>query len=159
MSPASCIASVLGLALLCGVASAADDCTCQQGGDGAPSATLVNAVVTLCTTNADKDRDTRLEIWIDKAGEKEVAYRDLGRSAKLMTSSSRSFRIAKAGSSMLRSEIPGSSLQLRIAPLGHDSWRFAAKTVLKFSDGTTYQKCFPENVLNRDARMGTYHLD
>jgi hypothetical protein len=60
---------------------------------------------------------------------------------------------------MTRSEIPGSCLQLRIAPIGHDSWRFKAKTVLTFTDGATYQKCFGETALDRDARTGIYHLD
>ena len=139
--------------------SAADDCSCQQGGDGNASATLVSAAVTLCTTNADKDRDTRLEIWINKRGGKEAAYLDLGRTEKLMNGSSKVFDVPKKEQAMKRSEIPGSWLQLRIAPIGHDSWRFKARTVLKFTDGTTYQKCFGETVLDRDARTGLYHLD
>jgi hypothetical protein len=146
--------------ILCGAAtSAADDCSCQQGGDGNASATLVSAAVTLCTTNADKDRNTRLEIWINKVGDKEAAYRDLGRTEKLENGSSKVFDVPKESHAMMRSEIPGSWLQLRITPIGHDSWRFKAKTVLSFTDGTTYQKCFGETALDRDTTTGVYHLD
>lgn len=141
------------------VASAADDCKCEPAGNGSPKASLVSAAITLCTTNADKDRDTRLEIWINKRGEKEAAYLDLGRTEKLMNGSSKVFDVPKKGHAMKRSEIPGSWLQLRIAPIGHDSWRFEAKTVLRFTDGTTYQKCFGETGLDRDTRTGLYHLD
>jgi hypothetical protein len=157
------IFSIVPLALvgiLCGAATAAaDDCSCQPGGDGNASATLVSAAVTLCTTNADKDRNTRLEIWINKVGDQEVAYRDLGRTEKLENGSSKVFDIPKKSDAMMRSEIPGSWLQLRIAPIGHDSWRFKAKTVLNFTDGTTYQRCFSETALDRDARTGIYHLN
>jgi hypothetical protein len=160
MSTASNIVPWALVGLLCGVAAAAaDDCSCQQGGTGNASATLVSAVVTLCTTNADKDRDTRLEIWINKAGDKKVAYRDLGRTEKLENGSLKVFDLPTKSKAMTRSEIPGSWLQLRITPLGHDSWRFKAKTELTFTDGSTYQKCFGETALDRDARTGIYHLD
>ena len=160
MSMVSTIAPLaLAAALYGAVASAGDDCSCEPGGSGDPAATLVRAAVTLCTTNADKDRDTRLEIWISKSGDKETAYLDVGRKTKLVNGSSKVFVVPRAGSAMTRGEIPGSSLQLRITPIGHDSWRFKAKAVLKFKDGTTYQKCFDEAALDREARTGVYHLD
>jgi hypothetical protein len=160
VSTASNIVPWALVALLCAAAaSAADDCSCQQGGTGNANATLVSAVVTLCTTNADKDRNTQLEIWINKVGDKEVAYRDLGRTEKLANGSSKVFDLPTKSNAMTRSEIQGSWLQLRITPIGHDSWRFKAKTVLTFTDGTTYQKCFDETALDRDARTGIYHLD
>jgi hypothetical protein len=157
------LASIISLALvgiLCSAAtSARDNCSCQQGGNGKASATLIRAAVTLCTTNADKDRNTRLEIWINKVGDKQAAYRDLGRTEKLVNGSSKVVDVPTKGNAMMRSEIPESWLQLRITPIGHDSWRFKAKTVLHFTDGTTYQKCFGETALDRDARIGIYHLD
>ena len=136
-----------------------DDCSCQQEGTGSASATMISASVTLCTTSADKDRNTRLEISINKASDKQAAYIDVGRTEKLVNGSSKVIDVPKLGRTMKRSEIPGSWLQLRITPIGHDSWRFKAKTVLNFSDGTTYQKCFGENALDRDARTGRYPLD
>jgi hypothetical protein len=160
MSTASNILLRALVGILCGAAaSAADDCSCQHGGSGNASATLVSAVVTLCTTNADKDRNTQLELWINKVGDKTVAYRDLGRTEKLENGSSKAFDVPSKSNAMTRSEIPGSWLQLRIAPIGHDSWRFKAKAELTFTDGTTYQKCFDETALDRDARTGIYHLD
>lgn len=160
MSMVSTIAPFALAAVLWGaVASAGDDCSCQPGGSGSDAAKLVRAAVTVCTTSADKDRDTRLEIWISKTGDKETAYLDVGRKTKLVNGSSKVFVVPKTGTPMTRGEIPGSSLQLRITPIGHDSWRFKAKTVLKFNDGTTYQKCFDEAALNREARTGVYKLD
>jgi len=147
-------------AILCrAAASAVDGCDCEPGGSGKPKATLVDAEVTLCTTSADKDRDTRLEIWIDKDGGKQVAYLDLGRSEKMMDGSSKVYDVPKQGRAMRRSELPASQMHVRITPLGHDSWRFKAKAVLNFTDGSSYQKCFGETVLDRDARTGVYPLN
>jgi hypothetical protein len=123
--------------ILCGAAtSAADDCSCQQGGSGNASATLVSAVVTLCTTNADKDRNTQLEIWINKVGDKTVAYRDLGRTEKLENGSSK-VSIPLKSNAMTRFR---GCLQLHIAPTRQLA--IQSEAVLTFTDGATYQSAW-----------------
>ena len=44
-----------------------------------PNAVLQSMEITINTLNNDKDADTRLEVWINKAGEREAAYLDIQR--------------------------------------------------------------------------------
>jgi len=122
-----------------------------------PNALFQSMQTTINTLNNDKDDDTRLEIWINKAGEHEAAYLDI-QGQKFDDNSIHIFDVPQRNNPMRRSEIPGSWVQFRIAPNGNDTWNFQFRVMLRFDDGTVYEKQFGPNTLDQDARQGNYAL-
>jgi len=120
-------------------------------------ATFQSMQTTFNTLNNDKDEDTRLEVWINKAGEREAAYLDI-QNHKFDDGSINIFDVPKKNNPMTRAEIPGSWVQLRIAPNGNDTWNFQFRVMLRFDDGTIYEKAFGPSTLDQDARQGNYPL-
>ena len=122
-----------------------------------PNAVLQSMEITINTLNNDKDADTRLEVWINKAGEREAAYLDI-QGQKFDDGSIRIFQVPPKTNAMTRGEIPGSWVQLRIAPNGHDTWNFQFRVMLRFNDGTVYERAYGPSTLDQDARQGNYSL-
>src|SRR5690242_2929879 len=79
-----------------------------------PNALLQSMEITINTLNNDKDADTRLEVWINKSGEREAAYRDI-QGQRFDDGSIHIFQVSPKTNPMTRGEIPGSWVQLRIA--------------------------------------------
>jgi len=122
-----------------------------------PNARLQSMEITINTLNNDKDADTRLEVWINKAGEREAAYLDI-QGQKFDDGSIHIFQVPPKTNPMTRGEIPGSWVQLRIAPNGHDTWNFQIRVMLRFNDGTVYERTYGPSTLDQDARQGNYSL-
>lgn len=122
-----------------------------------PNALFQSMQTTFTTLNNDKDADTRLEVWINKAGEQEAAYLDI-QNQKFDDGSTKIFDVPKKNNPMKRAEIPGSWVQLRIAPNGNDTWNFQFRVLLRFDDDTVYEKQFGPSTLDQDARQGNYPL-
>jgi hypothetical protein len=122
-----------------------------------PNALFQSMQITFNTLNNDKDDDTRLEVWINKVGEQEAAYLDI-QGRKFDDNSINIFDVPRKNHPMVRAEIPGSWVQLRIAPNGNDTWNFQFRVMLRFDDGSVYEKQFGPSTLDQDARQGNYAL-
>ena len=122
-----------------------------------PNAVLQSMQITFNTLNNDKDDDTRLEVWINKAGEHEAAYLDI-QGQKFDDGSVRVYDVLPKSNPMTRGEIPGSWVQLRIAPNGNDTWNFQFRVMLRFNDGSVYERQYGPSTLDQDARQGNYSL-
>ena len=122
-----------------------------------PNALFQSMQTTFNTLNNDKDDDTRLEVWINKAGEREAAYLDI-QGQKFDDNSIHIFDVPRKNNPMTRAEIPGSWVQLRIAPNGNDTWNFQFRVMLRFDDGSVYERQYGPSTLDQDARQGNYPL-
>jgi len=96
-----------------------------------PNAVFEQMSITFNTGNDDKDQDTWLEIWINKTGENQAAYASV-QNQYYGNNTSYTVAVPPKQNQMLWSDIPGSWIQLRIHPNGHDTWRFGFKAVLTF---------------------------
>ena len=128
-----------------------------------PNAHLVSMQIIFDTLNNDLDHDTRLEVWINKAGEKEAAYLDVKHNG-FPNDSTHVYDVPKKSNTMMRSEIPGSWVQIRIHPSdghggpGKDTWNFKCRVMLRFDDGTIYEKAFDLTTLDQDANQSKLSL-
>lgn len=123
----------------------------------AANAVLTSVQVIFYTRNENKDHDTRLECWINLSGEREAAYGQ--RYGEFSDWSTHVLYLTPKTNIMRKSDIPGSWLQIRIAPNGNDTWRFSCECTLYFSDGTVYRKGFPESTtLDQDSRQANKYL-
>lgn len=120
-------------------------------------AKLINMEITFHTTSDDKDSDTRLEVWINKQGDLEAAYTQED-GEQYPNNSSHTLAVPPKSNPMLFSEVPGSWIQIRIHPYGHDTWRFSFDATLTFSDGTSIQRHGNETTLDQTANQQNFPL-
>ena len=119
--------------------------------------TFKNMVITFNTSGDDKDPDTRLEIFIIKYdGDPGQAYLDIQGSG-FGDPSTRQFTVP-ARTAFPLSELAQEEISLKIAPNGHDTWKFGFSAVLNFSDGTVAYLSVPYDSLNQDNRQHFYSL-
>lgn len=124
----------------------------------AAEAALTSVQVIFYTRDDDKDADTRLECWINMAGEREAAYNQTY--GHFDDWSTQVLYLSPKSNVMRKSEISGSWLQTRIAPNGNDTWRFTCDCTLHFSDGSIHQKRFGDpTTLDQGARQSNNYLD
>lgn len=120
-------------------------------------AVLTSVEVIYWGRDNDKDGDTRLESWINMAGDREAAYHSTyghwdDWSTHVVT-------LTPKSNVMRKSNIAGSWLQIRISPNGNDTWSFTCRCTLYFSDGTAYQKNFGDpTTLDQGSRQTNKYL-
>lgn len=130
-----------------------------------PNAVFVNMTITFRTLDDDKDRDTRLEVWINKPGPVSVAYRDI-RGVEFPNDKDNVFDVppdpAPTAGKLTLGEVPGSNVQLKIHPVGHDTWKFRFDATLRFVSETTgifeINRKFGKTALDQDVTYGVYPL-
>jgi hypothetical protein len=124
----------------------------------AREAVLVGASVLFHTGNNDKDGDTRLEVWVNKAGNHEAAYSGYV-FGHYDDGSYHPVRLTPKSNIMTKSEIPGAFIRVHIEPNGNDTWVFEQVPVeLNFSDGTAYRKNFGWVTLSQDTKQLDFPL-
>jgi hypothetical protein len=121
-------------------------------------AVLTGASVLFHTLNNDKDGDTRLEVWVNKAGNREAAYSGFVFGHYDDWSYHR-VSLAPKTNLMTKAEIPGAFIRVHIEPNGNDTWIFEQVPVeLYFSDGTVYRKNFGPATLSQDSKQADFPL-
>ena len=124
------------------------------------NALLTGMKITFRTQNDNRDHDTRVEVWINKAGEHEAAYLDVPQ-FEFENNSTHIFDVPTKGQQMKRSEIPGSWVQIRIHPSGgrgHDRWVFETDVMLRFADGTIHEQSFQRTTLDQNSNQANFSL-
>jgi hypothetical protein len=123
----------------------------------ATQAVLTSVQVIYYTRNDNKDSDTRLECWINMAGEREAAYNQTY--GQFDDWSTHVLYLSPKSNLMRKSDISGSWLQTRIAPNGNDTWRFTCDCTLHFSDGSIHHKRFLDpTTLDQGATQSNKYL-
>lgn len=124
----------------------------------ARDAVLVGATILFHTGNNDKDGDTRLEAWVNKAGNREAAYSGFVY-GHWDDGSFHPVQLRPKSNLMTKAEIPGSFVRVHIEPNGNDTWVFEQVPVeLNFSDGTAYRKNFGWVTLSQDTKQLDFPL-
>ena len=124
----------------------------------AAGAVLVGATILFHTGNDDKDGDTRLEAFLNKAGNVEAAYSGFVY-GHFEDGSFHPVQLRPKSNLMSKSEIPGSFIRVHIQPNGNDRWVFEQVPVeLNFSDGTFYRKSFGFVTLTQDTNQMDFFL-
>jgi hypothetical protein len=124
----------------------------------ARDAVLTGASILFHTGNNDKDGDTRLEAFVNKAGNKEAAY-----SGYIFghydDGSFNPVTLSPKSNVMRKAEIPGSFIRIHIEPNGNDTWVFEQVPVeLYFSDGSVHRKSFGWATLTQDTKERDFPL-
>lgn len=112
--------------------------------------------VTFKTTDDDKDADTKLSIYVYRSGNILTAKKEnlegyYGDNTPMTVDLEVLYPATF-------NEILGGNLKIRIAPNGHDTWRFNCIIDLAFTDGT-YRKEFNGNSLNERETEKTFALN
>jgi hypothetical protein len=117
-------------------------------------------VITFNDVTDDKDIDTRLELFIilGAPGAPAVAYSDVGSNTLIPNNSHMSFTVPPFGTGFKFSDLPVAQIVVKIAPRGHDTWRFSFKAVVNFANGSTATVKTNNLVLDQDANQLTYPL-
>jgi hypothetical protein len=124
----------------------------------AAEAVLTGARILFRTLDNDKDGDTRLEAWVNKAGNREAAY-----SGYVWGHwddwSYHPVQLTPKTNLMKKSEIGGAFIRVHIEPNGNDTWAFEQVPVeLYFSDGSVYRKNFGGATLSQSTRQQDFYL-
>ncbi len=148
-----CLPALLLVCLLTGP-HCADVASAEQR-PGA-SSRLNSVKVTFQTTDEDKDADTKLFIYVYRSGNILTARRE-NIEGYYVDNSSNSVYLEMVNSATFN-EILGGNLKVRIAPNGHDTWRFNCIVDFFFTDGT-YRKEFNGNSLTERETERTFALN
>jgi hypothetical protein len=121
------------------------------------NAHFVSMQVTFDTINGGLQHDTPLEVWINMSGEREAAYAAIGH-RDITNASTLSFDVPLKTHPMTRGELPGSWVQIRIAPNHNELWTFRCRVLLRFDDATFYEKSFNVSTLDQYATQANLPL-
>ena len=124
----------------------------------AAEAVLTGAQIIFRTRDNDKDADTRLEAWVNKAGNHEAAY-----SGNVYGHwddwSEHLVQLSPKTNIMRKSEVSGSFIRVHITPNGNDTWAFEMPSVeLFFSDGTVVRKGFGPTTLSQGTPQADFYM-
>ena len=121
-------------------------------------AVLTGARILFRTLDNNKDGDTRLEAWVNKAGNREAAYSGFVW-GQWDDWSYHPVNLTPKSNLMRKSEIGGAFIRVHIEPNGNDTWVFEQVPVeLYFSDGSVYSKNFGGTTLSQSTKQQDFYL-
>jgi hypothetical protein len=126
-----------------------------------PTSPFTSMVITFNTGSDDKDGNTRLEIFIftPPPGNPAVAYYDDGSNDHIDVATTKSFTVPAVAGGFQLQQLTTKAILIKIAPVGHDTWRFQFSAVLYFADGTQVKVAQTGPiVLDQDANQFIYPL-